>query len=173
MIPNIQKILYTTDLSANSAYVFSYAINSAIKHNAGIVILHVFEPLGHTTQNLMTSYFSTEESKKIIEEKLAEARTRIKNRIKFYCDNEYKGDKKIDDRIESIEVYEGYPAEEIIKKAAELNCDAIIMGTHGKGALKQTFLGSTTKKVLRRVRKPVFIIPLPKGEIDLTFHDIY
>ena len=32
-------------------------------------------------------------------------------------------------------------------------------------------LGSMTKKVLRRVRKPVFIVPLPKGETDITFHD--
>ena len=34
-----------------------------------------------------------------------------------------------------------------------------------------TFLGSTSKRVLRRTRKPVFIIPLPKGELDITFHD--
>jgi nucleotide-binding universal stress UspA family protein len=46
------------------------------------------------------------------------------------------------------------------------------MGTHGKGVLSQTFLGSVTKRVLRRTRKPVFIIPLPKGDIDITFHDI-
>ncbi|NIV98330.1 hypothetical protein GWN26_03925, partial [Candidatus Saccharibacteria bacterium] len=34
-----------------------------------------------------------------------------------------------------------------------------------------TFLGSVAKRVLRRARKPMFIIPLPKGEIDLTVHD--
>jgi hypothetical protein len=31
--------------------------------------------------------------------------------------------------------------------------------------------GSTAKRVLRRTRKPVFIIPLPGGETDITFHD--
>jgi len=35
------------------------------------------------------------------------------------------------------------------------------MGTHEKGNIKITFLGSTAKQVLRRTRKPVFIIPLP------------
>jgi len=45
------------------------------------------------------------------------------------------------------------------------------MGTHGKGIIRDTYLGSMTKKVLRRVRKPLFIIPLPKGETDITFHD--
>ena len=62
-------------------------------------------------------------------------------------------------------------AEEILKKADELNCDAIVMGTHGKGIIRNTFLGSTTKSVLRRARKPVTIIPLPKGETDITYHD--
>jgi len=45
------------------------------------------------------------------------------------------------------------------------------MGTHGKGLISHAFLGSTAKRVLRRTRKPVFIIPLPKGELDITFHD--
>ncbi len=164
MIPNIHKILYATDLSANSTHAFSYAVNSAIKHNAGVVILHVLESQSHTTQNFMTSHFSMEEIRKFANEKIVDARKRLENRIKFCRDAEFNGGSEIDDRIESIEVYEGCPAEEILKKANELNCDAIVMGSHGKGVLQQTFLGSTTKKVLRRVRKPVFIIPLPKGE---------
>jgi nucleotide-binding universal stress UspA family protein len=69
-------------------------------------------------------------------------------------------------------VCEGFPAEEILKKANELSCDAIIMGTHGKGMIRHAFLGSTTKRVLRRVKKPVFIIPLPEGETDITFQDM-
>ena len=39
MIPKIQKNLYTTDLSPNSVYALRYAINSAIKHDADIIIL--------------------------------------------------------------------------------------------------------------------------------------
>jgi hypothetical protein len=31
--------------------------------------------------------------------------------------------------------------------------------------------GSTSRRVLRRVRKPVFIVPLPEGELDITMHD--
>jgi nucleotide-binding universal stress UspA family protein len=176
MIPDIQRILYTTDLSTNSTYAFSYAIKSAIQYNAGIVVLHVLEPLLPATQEvILTAYFSVENGKNMLEEKITHAKERIKNRIKFCCDfecKEFNESFKFEDRIESIEVYEGYPAEEIIKKADELNCDAIVMGTHGKGILQQTFLGSTTKKVLRRARKPVLIIPLPKGKIDLTMEDM-
>ena len=38
------------------------------------------------------------------------------------------------------------------------------MGTHGKGALENTFMGSVARRVLRRTRRPVLVIPLPKHE---------
>jgi hypothetical protein len=41
MLPQIKRILYATDLSDNSAFVFRYAINSAKHHDAGMTILHV------------------------------------------------------------------------------------------------------------------------------------
>ena len=64
--------------------------------------------------------------------------------------------------FDSFEVVEGYPADEILKKADEFHCDTIIMGVHSKGFLKHSYFGSTSKKVLRRARKPVYIIPLPE-----------
>ena len=36
------------------------------------------------------------------------------------------------------------------------------MGTHGKGALENTFVGSVARRVLRRTRHPVFVVPLPR-----------
>jgi nucleotide-binding universal stress UspA family protein len=46
------------------------------------------------------------------------------------------------------------------------------MGIHGKGLIRHAFSGSTAKRVLRRTRKPVFIVPLPKGESEITFYDL-
>jgi len=163
MIPEIKRILYTTDLSPNSAYAFRYAINSAKKHDAGIIILHVVEE--------MAPFFDEERLKAISKNKMAEAMDRIRKRLKIFRDRELKDDSESADRVVSIEVCQGYPPEEILKKVDELNCDVIVMGTHGKGIIRHSFLGSAARKVLRRVRKPVFIIPLPEGEIDATFHD--
>lgn len=171
MIPQIKKILYTTDLSDNSAYVFRYAINSAKKHNANIIILHVLERMSSSTKTLIDSYLSEEIQKKISEDRKAWSMDRIRNRLKIFCEKELKDDPDCKDRVDAIKVYEGFPAEVILQKADELNCDAIIMGTHGKGIIANTFLGSTSKRVLRRTRKPVFIIPMPKGEMNITFHD--
>jgi nucleotide-binding universal stress UspA family protein len=164
MLPEIQKILYTTDLSPNSAFVFRYALNSAKKHDAEIIILHVIEE--------RAPFFEEERRKKISDKKRAEALDQIKNRLKIFCDSELKEDPECADRVVSIEVSPGYPPEEILSKADELHCDVIVMGTHGKGIIRHSFLGSTAQKVLRRVRKPVFIIPMPEGEIDITAPNI-
>ena len=76
MIPQIKRILYTTDLSDNSTFVFRYAINSAKKHDASIIILHVLEPLSATTNAIVGPYLSEEQEKKISEEKIAYMRDR-------------------------------------------------------------------------------------------------
>ena len=172
MIPQIKRILYASDLSDNSAYVLRYTIASAKKHDAGIIIIHVLEPLLASTKSLTYSYLSEDQEKKISEEKIAYVKDQIRKRLKIFCEKELKNDPESAARVESIELCEGFPAEMILIKADELNCDAIIMGTHSKGIIANTFLGSTAKRVLRRTRKPVFIIPIPEGEIDITFHDI-
>lgn len=172
MIPKIKKILYSTDLSKNSAYAFRYALNSAKQHKAELVILHVMEVMDITTRNLVMAYVKKEYFTEKEEEKIAYAKKRIEKRLKVFFDKARVEYPELTDTNMSIGICEGYPAEEILRKADELNCDAIVMGTHGKGLLSQTFLGSVTKKVLRRTKKPVFIIPLPKEESDLTLHDI-
>ena len=172
MIPQIKRILYVTDLSDNSAYVFGYAINSAKNHDAGIIILHVQEPWSATSKALAYSYFTEEQEKKRSEEKKADVKERIRKELNTFCERELKNDPDSADRVESIELFEGFPAEMILRKADELNCDLIVLGTHGKGFIRNTFLGSTSKRVLRRTRKPVFIIPLPKEEADIGLGDV-
>ncbi|MFC1577445.1 universal stress protein [Thermodesulfobacteriota bacterium] len=172
MIPQIKRILYTTDLSDNSIEVLKYAMHSAGKYDAGIIILYVLEPLSVTGHAITDSYLIVEQRKKISEEKLAYVNDRIQKQLQLFCEKELDNDPECAARVESIEVCEGFPPDEILGKADEFNCDMIVMGTHGKGFIRNTFLGSTSKRVLRRTRKPVFIIPLPKGKTDITFDDM-
>ncbi|MEE4265351.1 MAG: universal stress protein [Desulfobacteraceae bacterium] len=171
MIPKIQKILYATDLSPNSVYALRYAMNAAIKHGAEVVILHVLEDVDPASRVMLDIYIDEKRHKKIAAEQTAEAQKRIQNRLRTIRDRELKNHSEFADNVISIEVCEGFPAEKILSKAEELNCDEIILGTHSKGIIANTFLGSTAKRVLHRTRKPVFIIPLPKGETDITFDD--
>ena len=171
MIPKIKRILYATDLSANSAYAFRYAMNTAIMHDATIVILHVTEAIKGMIPAMLDGYIDDEDWKRIHEERNADVVERTRKRLEVFQEKEATISTKCADRVESIEIVEGYPVEEILRMADKVNCDVIIMGTHGKGIISHTLLGSVAERVLRRVRKPVFIIPLPKGETDITFHD--
>ena len=172
MIPKIQKILYATDLSPNSIYALRYAVNSAIKHDADIIILHVFEKVDPASNAMLDLYLYEKKHQEILNKHIVEAKAHIKNRLRSLLDKELKEHPEFADKVKSIEVCEGFPAEKILSKAEELNCDAIIMGTHSKGLIANTFLGSTAKRVLRRTRKPIFIIPLPKGENDIALQNV-
>ena len=100
MMPEIKKILYATDLSDNSAYAFRYAINSAIKHDAGIIILHVFEQITTTNRFALDLYLDEDLRKKIFNERVSDTIDRIRERLKIFCDKEFKGDTEYADRVE-------------------------------------------------------------------------
>jgi nucleotide-binding universal stress UspA family protein len=160
MIPKIKKILYATDLSKNSAYAFYYAVDMAKKHDAEIIILHTIEPLPASAFG--TSTDKAEHSQQEVSTEV------IRNRLRKFCE-------KVDEKnslscvtlVTKILVQVGYPPEEILKAADEEGCDLIVLGSHGKGFLRQTFLGSVSGSVLARARKPVFIVPLISEKISI------
>ncbi|MCG6911354.1 MAG: universal stress protein [Deltaproteobacteria bacterium] len=157
----IKRILYATDLSPNSVYALRFALSTAKNHHAEIIILHVLEQVYPHIVPLLDVYITGKEQKSLIEERIAQTRAIIGGRLKRVIDENARKDPAYEALDLSIELCEGFPAERILRTASEYNCDLILMGTHGKGAIAHTFLGSTAKRVLRRTHKPVFIIPLP------------
>jgi nucleotide-binding universal stress UspA family protein len=168
MIPQIKKVLYATDLSKNSAYAFFYAVDMAQKYYANIVILHTVEPIPHVYTEGGAGVLRRIEKQQQetdvedIKKRVQEFCKKMETRFGFPCDN----------LVSKILVPLGYPVEEILKAADDEGCDAIILGTHGKGFLRQTFLGSVSVSVLERTRKPVFIIPLPSEKTKLDWDKI-
>jgi nucleotide-binding universal stress UspA family protein len=172
MIPKIKNVLYATDLSKNSAYAFRYAVNTAQKHDAKIHILHVIEPISPQARAQVLMFVQEEKLDKLHKDHKEDLRLRIEERLKLFAERELKDDPETLKRVVGIHVVEGDPATVILTKTDELGCDTIIMGTHGKGAISHTLLGSVSERVLRRVHKPVYIIPLPQGETDITLGEI-
>jgi nucleotide-binding universal stress UspA family protein len=172
MIPEIKRILYATDLTKNSAYAFFYAADMAKRYNARIVILHSVEPVGHIYSEGMTDRIEEmlQRSKKMERETDIEE---IKKSLQEFCKRtETQMGAPCLERVSKILVPLGHPVEEILKAADEESCDAIVLGTHGKGFLRQTFLGSVAGSVLERTRKPVFIIPLPSEKTNIDWDHI-
>jgi len=171
MLPKIRRILYATDLSPNSGYVLRYAVNSAKQHGAKLVLLHVMEEIPPTTKALVESHVDRETLAKMGADSYSYVHERLKKQIEVLCEKEKLAEPKSNEIFDSIKITQGHAATKILELADELDCDAIVMGTHGKGLLKYTFLGSTAKQVLRRTRRPIFVVPMPEGETDITFHD--
>lgn len=167
MIPEVKKILYATDLSKNSSYAFLYAIDMAKKYGAKIIILHAIEPIPEFAQSYVAMVGV---SRKNQYEELIE---KIKNSLQTFCQ---KAETQIGapclDLISKILVPVGYPPNEILSVADEEECDLIVMGSHGKGFLAHTFLGSVSSAVLNRTRKPIFIIPLPSGKVEIEWDGV-
>jgi nucleotide-binding universal stress UspA family protein len=172
MIPQIKKILYATDLSKNSVYAYRYAMNMAEKYNAEIVILHVIEPIPPQVKHYVSIYVNEARWEEKIKTEQEMAIEQIKKRLQEFCKRESQDDPRCLLLVSRILVQPGHPVEEILKAAEEEACEIIIIGTHGKGFLKQTFLGSVARSVLDRSRKPVFIIPLPHEETNIHVEGI-
>jgi nucleotide-binding universal stress UspA family protein len=172
MIPQIKKILYATDLSKNSAYAFRYAINLAEKFNTEIAILHVIEPIPPIAKHYMKIYVDEAKWEEKIKYEQELAIEEIKKRIQEFCKKETQDIPQCLALVSTILVRPGHPVEEILKAADEEHCSMIVLGTHGKGFLKQTFLGSVARSVLDRAKNPVFIIPLPHDETAVTIGEI-
>jgi nucleotide-binding universal stress UspA family protein len=168
MLPEIKKILYITDLSKNSAYAFRYAISYADKYDAEIFIIHIIEEMGPTARSLIDSILGEEHHDKIVKESIE----RIKKRLEIFYAKHQDELPGCAMKVKSIEVYEGYPVTEILKKANELDCDMIVMGSHGKETRSYALLGSVSKMIAGLTRIPVCVIPLPEEEIDITVHNI-
>ena len=60
---------------------------------------------------------------------------------------------------------EGHAAEQLLDFAARHHADLIVTGRHGSGAIKQFFIGSVTKTVMRGAKCSVLVTPTP-GSAD-------
>ena len=165
MIPQITKILFATDLSKNSAYAFFYAVHLAKRDEAKIVILHAVEPIAP----MLVSFedFKHQVAKDRWEETVKKFKERIQD-ISIKVDTQM-GISSVD-LVSDILIRLGNPVEEILKAVEEEDCDVIVLGTHGKGFFKQTWLGSVSSSVLVRTQKPVFVIPLPSKTANLDLN---
>ena len=172
MLPQIKKILYATDLSRNSAFVFQYALELAQEQGAVIVILHVVEPIPSMVKHYVKGFVDEIKWDEKVQYEQEAAVERIKSRLTAFCERQAKVCLPCLQLVSSILVRPGHPVEEILKVADEEACDVLVLGTHGKGFLKQTFLGSVARSVLDRVRKPVMIVPLPEVEPGVSFEEM-
>ena len=163
-IPEIRRILFPTDLSENARYAFGYAVSLANRYGAAITILHVVEDISPTSDSLVISIVGRkkwEELKKNKEQKILDT---IQERLETFCEEVGRGIPSCPFVADEILVKIGNPVELILRQIEKSRCDLVVMGTHGHGVIADAMMGSTSRRVSRRSKKPVLLVRLPEED---------
>ena len=171
MMPEIKKILFTTDLSENAQYAFNYAADIAAHYSAGIVILNVLEDVPFNVEAAIVDMLGEAKFKGLKKQHENEAVTKLIGKksetklirkalrsISRQTNAELSPD--VDEDVEII-VRSGNVVEEIITQSEENDCGMIIMAYRSRNMLAETIVGGVCRKVLKRTQKPVLLVPMP------------
>jgi len=135
------KILVATDGSEQSMKAIKKALELAEKEGAKIVIMSV-------------AYFSKQDLDEMppnIQDKLEAETRQVLNKAKDLFD-------KKEIKVETVLETDLVPANAIIRKAKEIKCDQILMGSTGRTGLKRAIIGSTAAKVVSQAPCTVTVI---------------
>ncbi|MFZ0728333.1 MAG: universal stress protein [Desulfobacterales bacterium] len=163
MLPEIHHILYATDLSVNARYAFGYAASLAHRYTAKITILHVLEEISPTTMLLIGDIVGEKRWSSLRDEKQQEVIASLQKRLEDFTASFCRETPQCPLSVDRILVETGHPVGRIIATADTIGADLIVMGSHGQGMLEQVMIGSTSRRVLRRCKKPVLVIRLPEN----------
>jgi nucleotide-binding universal stress UspA family protein len=146
----ISRILVPTDGSDVAWKSVEYAVDLAKQTGATVAFLSVIDKgfiVAQSVPDLVTPTHLIEP----IEDYLRQAAEAYLEKAEKLCR---------ENRVDSEKVItSGHPVEEIMKEAEKRKIDLVVMGSHGKSALKAALLGSVTFGVVHKDAKiPVLIV---------------
>ena len=140
------KVLAALDLARTTPDVLREARIWARRLSAELILIHVAEP-----DPDFIGYGAGPESVRLA---VAHKFTRAHQRIEALS---------VELRKEGLDatalLLQGATAETILREAERLSADVVLMGTRARGAVRELFVGSVSKEVLRRSTRPVLLIP--------------
>ena len=169
----LDRILFTSDLTAGARLVFDHAVSLAGKYCASITLMHVLEEVPPSVKGALGGILGDGQ----IEELRAKYKTEVmttltgKSRhqaiiqegLEMFC-QDARSDQPPEGvvRPDEVVVVEGNVVQEIIHQAQKSSCGLIVMGSHRMGRISEMVLGSVVRGVLNKSEIPVFVVPLKK-----------
>jgi nucleotide-binding universal stress UspA family protein len=139
-------ILCAVDFSDCSLTGLAQALSLARQTTARLTLLHVIEIPPELRENAMAADFDVDRIRAAAE---AEALRRLRDLIPHPS--------QLPTRVTTA-VEEGKAYRVVLRTAADVNADLIVMGVHGRSALDLAVFGSTTHHVIREAKCPVLIV---------------
>lgn len=168
MLKPIRSILFATDLSPNCQPALDFTIAVATRFHATIYMLYVIEKLPevvnervkhlvgvHQWEEMVNSHKETAQ-KSLLGKTPTNAK--VRQAIHDFCQQEGIEDDSGDFQSRQIVISYGEIVEDILRNSEENNCDLIVLGSH-KNLFSKTTVGTTTKRVLKKSKIPVTIVP--------------
>ena len=168
-LPQIEyrKILYVTDLSESGRQAFPHAVSITLRNNAQLTVFHVVD--NRDLQSL-ESYMSRELWQELTGRNLDDARQILMDRrrdefaienVEQFCRDCLAEQPEHPLLSYVVKVETGERLEKILEEAHGGGHDLLVISKHGnRASVKDAVLGDTTRRVVRRCRIPVMVIPL-------------
>lgn len=141
----IRRILVGTDLGSSSEPATDWAFALGSRHGAELVVLSVIDPreLRQAPTSARLRWDQVRRRRESAALRLVQRGQAIGVRVSFL-------------------VWTGNPGEAIVEAARAEQADLVLVGSHGRGAIRRLLLGSVTEHVVRRAPCPVLVVrPTP------------
>jgi len=142
---NEQPVLFATDFSANSETAFEYLESLVACGFKNIILYHVLD------KGKIEPYLED-----MLEDFQKEDLERLESMKRMLAE---KGHANIE-----ILLHYGRPAMDIVQLAEERRPQLILMGSQGRGFIRELYLGSVSHHVARRASTSVLLIPARREE---------
>ena len=141
------RMLIAVDLAHNSEAVIEAAAELAMSLSASVCILHAVEP----DPDFVGYEVGPQTRRDAVAETFHEEHRQVQNLAGHFRQAE----------LDAVGLLvQGPTVETILREAEKFKADLIVVGSHGKGQLKQLVLGSVSEGVLRKSACPVVVIPI-------------
>ncbi len=143
-----EKILIAADGSEHAKHALNYAVESAVKWDAKLIILTVVPPISPL---VYSSKYNAPYIPELMDD-LRGSHQRILSEAANIVKNKHL-EIKVMTRLEK-----GRPSDVIVDTAREEDVDLIVMGSRGLGGITGWVLGSTSRHVVEACTKPILIV---------------
>ena len=147
----VKRILVASDFSPAAAGAVAFALSLAEKARSEVTLLHVIDALPDASEHVHYAVPEVAPLRRALEEQAAP-------RLQAASPDSLANGLAIRKRLAT-----GRAPEMILKVAAEIRADLIVLGTRGHGVLGRFLFGSTSDRVVREATCPVVTVP-PPGE---------